>query len=328
MPHTALLITDDAFELVLDTEAVGPRRLLDDAAATALRDFAARYAALARARRDDAPLLALGRELHRWLDGEGGWLGALRARAPRPWVFEIQGPPAPTDNEWALLHAPWELLADADGFLARDALLQLCLARRLGRPAPGAAPGPYRLGLGFMAAAPRGQPVALDYEAEESAILRAVGDAGIDLVVEESGDPRQLGERLAGLAHMSALHLSCHGLNAWRPARHPEAAPRPVLLLEDAEGQPRPTEAGTLLEALGAAAPRLLFLSACLSARPGDAPAGPPSGPGEKRAEGAPEVAELAHSLATALVAGGVAAVVGWDGSVDDAAATALAQAF
>ena len=70
-----------------------------------------------------------------------------------------------------------------------------------------------------MASAPRGYPEG-DFEAEETAILAAVGDAQIDLVVEESGDPSQLGTHLAQLGEMSALHLSCYGMPRY-PHRRP-----------------------------------------------------------------------------------------------------------
>lgn len=52
-------------------------------------------------------------------------------------------------------------------------------------------------GLAFMASAPRGQH-ELDFEAEEAAILSAVGQTRIDLMVEDTGDPEHLGRRLAG----------------------------------------------------------------------------------------------------------------------------------
>jgi threonine dehydrogenase-like Zn-dependent dehydrogenase len=48
-----------------------------------------------------------------------------------------------------------------------------------------------------MASAPRGQH-ELDFEAEEAAILTAVGQTRIDLMVEDTGDPEHLGRRLAG----------------------------------------------------------------------------------------------------------------------------------
>ena len=54
----------------------------------------------------------------------------------------------------------------------------------------------FRLGLAFMASSPRGQH-ELDFEAEEAAILTAVGESRIDLVVDDTGDPEQLAHRLA-----------------------------------------------------------------------------------------------------------------------------------
>ena len=118
-----------------------------------------------------------------------------------------------------MLRAPFELLAPprdgrGSGLLAEDECPVFC----------GAAAGPagtrpaldgFRLGLAFMASSPRGQH-ELDYEAEEAAILGAVGENRVDLVVEDTGDPEQLAHRLADLGGMPAVHLSCHGVNNWR----------------------------------------------------------------------------------------------------------------
>ena len=73
--------------------------------------------------------------------------------------------------------------------------------------------------------------------------------------------------------------------------------------------------------------PRLLFVSACLTATGADAaghlpPGGRPQGRRPARSGGG----LVAHSLATALVAAGLPAVIGWDGSVDDRAATVFAE--
>ena len=66
------------------------------------------------------------------------------------------------------------------------------------RPGSGPALDRFRLGLAFMASSPRGQH-ELDFEAEEAAILAAVGESRIDLVVDDTGDPEQLAHRLADL---------------------------------------------------------------------------------------------------------------------------------
>ena len=87
-----------------------------------------------------------------------------------------------------MLRAPFELLATPDGgLLAEDALARFCVTRRLGPPQQRPGLDGFRLGLAFMASAPRGQH-ELDFEAEEAAILAAVGESRIDLVVEDTGD--------------------------------------------------------------------------------------------------------------------------------------------
>ena len=229
-------------------------------------------------------LIGLGRELYEWLDGDEGQLARLMDQAPRPVVFEVRGPRLPSEAGWAVLRAPWELLAlpGGEGFLASDALDRFCVVRRLGPE--GTRPGldGFRLGLAFMASSPRGQR-ELDFEAEESAILAAVGEAHIDLLVEDTGDPEQLAARLAGAGGMPVVHLSCHGLNAWRP--EPGAAAVPILAMENEAGGDRLTTAGELAKLL-ADRPgnglRLVFLSACLTATGADAPDDLPPGDGAK----------------------------------------------
>jgi hypothetical protein len=221
MAFCGIWIDDRCFELLARETSFGGRRQLDEAAVTVLKDFAGRYARI-HLRYEAAAALALGRDLFRWLDGDSGALKRLRDHAPRPFVFEVRGPRSPTAEEWTLLRAPFELLADAQGFLAEDARLQFSPVRRLGSAVKAPPLGDRRLGLVFMASSPRRQQ-ELDYEAEESAILAAVPPERIDLVVEESGNPGELGARLADLEQMQALHLSCHGHNESEP----------VLLLED-----------------------------------------------------------------------------------------------
>ena len=177
--------------------------------ADALIDLGGRYG-LARGRSDATALLQIGRALYAWLDGAEGWLAELRPQLRPPFLLEIQAPLQPTGPDWAVLHAPWEVLADQAGFLAEDAQLRYAPARRLGKPAAPPDLEDYRLGVAFMAAAPRGaQP--LDFEAEEAAIMVAAG-RNLDLLVEESGDPEELGRRLVKLKPtLPVLHLSSHG---------------------------------------------------------------------------------------------------------------------
>ena len=198
------------------------------------------------------------------------------------------------------------------------------MARRLGRPAeqwPGL--DEFQLGLAFMASSPRGAQ-ELDFEAEEAAILAAVGESRIDLMVEDTGDPEQLASRLASLGGMPVVHLSCHGLNSWHPRAGGPGVP--VLLMEDDIGEGRPTTAGELVRLL-TAMPRLVFVSACLTATGAGASGHLPPGGGHK-GDAAPGTGGglVAHSMATRLVAAGVPAVIGWDGSVGDRAATVFAE--
>jgi tetratricopeptide (TPR) repeat protein len=326
-----VFIQDDGFSLLADGASIGSRRILDDTAGAQLAGFASRYALLEH-RPDPEAAKALGRDLHHWLDGDQHAFSRLSEEAAPPLLLTIHCPrwhPSPT--EWALLHAPWELLADERGHLAADGLLQFAPARRLG---PVQTPPPLddaRLGLAFMAAAPEGVS-ELDYEDEEAAILNAVGTTQLDLLVEESGEAEALGQRLVEASGLPVLHLSCHGHPAWRAT--PAATPRPVLILEDGAGGAQPTTAAELLRALRPAMPRLLFLSACSSAAAtsqADPHAGLPPARDHKAADGGPAMPApqtATHSLTSALIAAGLPAIIGWDGPVADTAATRFAAAL
>ena len=320
---TGLVVDDAGFEVLAGDERMGPRRPAEAADVEFLAGLAGRYVRAVESGRDDGVFAGLGRELYGWLDGDQGQLSRLLEMAVRPVVFEVAGPRSPSEAAWAVLRAPFELLAQpGGGFLAEDELTRFCVIRRLGQP--GTRPGldGFRLGLAFMASSPRGQH-ELDFEAEEAAILTAVGEGNLDLLVEDTGDPEQLASRLAAADGMPAVHLSCHGLNNW-PVR-PGGPGVPVLMMEDETGAGRPTTAGDLVSLL-AGVPRLLFVSACLTATSAGAPGHLPPGGGQKGGPGAGGGGLVAHSLATALVTAGFPAVIGWDGSVDDRAATAFAE--
>src|SRR4051812_49397499 len=116
-----IFAVDGAFELICGEAAVGGRRHLDAAAVLALETFSRRYYELLQSSNAAAGLLALGRDLLGWLDGDGGQLNALLQQADRPLRFEVCAANRyPSAAEWALLRAPWELLADQHGFLAGD----------------------------------------------------------------------------------------------------------------------------------------------------------------------------------------------------------------
>ena len=326
-----LAIDNDSFEFFDDAgQLVAERRTLLEEDVRHLEDIGARYAATITDTEDhSATLLALGRELTDFLNQQGSGLDQVLAEANSPVSFEIRAPRDPSPAEWALLNAPFELLVDDRGFLAGHNLRRFSPYRRLGTPKEPPPLDRFRLGLAFMASSPRGQSV-LDYEAEETAILRAVEDGDridADLWVEESGDPKQLQSRLNDLdAHLPIVHLSCHGLNNWKAGA--DAEPEPILAMETETGEIRRTPAHQLVQWLNQ--PRLVFLSACLTARSaGASPDRLPPGEHQKQAPDPIDTGALvAHSYATALVAAGVSAVLGWDGSVDDRAATAFARSL
>ena len=329
---TGLVVDGAAFEVLLAGGRVGSGRVLAAEDVSLLSGLGSRYARAVSSGADQGVLIALGRELSAWLEGDQGQLSGLLERAARPMVFEVRGPVDPSPAAWAVLRAPWELLAlPGGGFLGEDELTRFCVVRRLGVPGAGGSAGGldgFRLGLAFMASSPRGAE-ELDFEAEEAAVLDAVGATRLDLVVDDTGDPVQLGHRLADLGGLPVVHLSCHGHNSWPVAGGGRS--EPVLLMEDETGGPRPTTAGGLVGAL-TPLPRVVFVSACLTATGADVGGHPPSGGGlgshrevQGGMGGGASDALPAHSLATALVAAGVPAVVGWDGSVEDGAATRFA---
>ena len=245
-------------------------------------------------RGDGTTLVDLGEEIHAWLDGDGRWLEKLVAVASRPMVIEFATSRSPNGVERRFLDVPWELVA-RDGFhLAEMPDLAWSPVRRLGNPAEPPPPSTLRLSAVFMAAEPRGRSVPLSYESEESAILDAAGSIGMDLIVEESGSLPLLADCLAREAPVDVLHISCHGTDQ----------PRPMLSLEDDEGNSAPARAGDLDDAIASARPRLLFLSACLTAGVGN----------------------LVGSLATETLKRGQPAVLGWSGSVGDTGATRFAE--
>ncbi|MFJ5561723.1 CHAT domain-containing protein, partial [Streptomyces sp. NPDC093250] len=287
-----------------------------------LNAVADQYVDAVRGGSKDQALRAVGRELYRWLDGDLGQLTRLFDEASAPLVFEVRAPARPSAAAWALLRAPYELLATPEGGFLSEAPKLFAVARRLGYPSPAQALDGYRLGVAFMASAPRGQH-ELDFEAEEMAILNAVGETSLDLVVEDSGNPEHLGLRLSELGGMPVVHLSCHGLHNWRPG--PDGPATPVLLMEDDLGDGRPTSADALVGLL-TPRPRLVFVSACLTATGADVTGHVPAGAGHRGGQIAEPGVSVAHSMATGLVAAGIPAVIGWDGSVSDQAATRFAE--
>jgi hypothetical protein len=119
-------------------------------------------------------------------------------------------------------------------FLAEDALARFCVLRRLSTAGQPPFLDGFGLGLALMGSSPRGEH-ELDFETEEAAILGPVGETRVDLMVEDTGDPEQLGQRLAALGGMPAAHLSCHGASNWKA--RPGDSGLPVLKMEDETGR-------------------------------------------------------------------------------------------
>ncbi len=126
-----LSVKDPFISLFCDPLGFDKRRRIGT---NTVQDISRRYATT-RERSGAAALLDLGRELYRWLDGSEGWLGS---KLTAPFVLEVRAEPQPDAAGSSVLQAPWELLANADGFLAENALLRFAPARRVGALRAGA----------------------------------------------------------------------------------------------------------------------------------------------------------------------------------------------
>ena len=245
---------------------------------------------------NDDRLLALGRQIHDWLNGDERWLAALRDQQDTPVIADFAVAGSATEHDRAFLEVPWELAAIGDTWLAADPEMMWAPLRRIGAAAtPPAANATHRLGVMFMAAAPRGQS-PLDIEAEEAAILRATANIGMDLIVEDTGELAELTTAWGDVPALDVLHLSCHG----------SGGDTPVLALEDEDGERAKVTLDDLAGAFVEAKPRLLFLSACHT--------------GEGNA--------TVDSLARGLIRVGFPAVLGWADAVFDRDASAFAASF
>lgn len=130
MSVIGIVVRSDGFVLI-GPDPFGRYRPWDAETVAILESFGRRRPAFAAAASPTAGLLAIGRDLYRFLDGEGGELTALINRAQSPLQFEIVSAIAPSNPAGlALLHAPWELLANDLGFLADEDVLGLRVVRR------------------------------------------------------------------------------------------------------------------------------------------------------------------------------------------------------
>ncbi|MGA9769375.1 MAG: CHAT domain-containing protein [Blastocatellia bacterium] len=236
-------------------------------------------------------LLTLGKSMYDYLDGDGGEMTELLERCDGPFVLELIGDPGSEPKASQFLEAPWELLANHRGFLAASFRAPLQPLRCVSSPELTPRPVAEALPLVFMAAQADADTL-LRYEQEEYAILRAVANTPLDVIVEESGSLRYLCDRISQMEGEYLLHLSMHGRF--------DSAGRPVLVMETEVGGPDYISAAELAERLAGRHPHFLFLSACHSA-----------------------VSRAAtDSLVLALTRYGFPAVLGWNGTVEDGEAT------
>ena len=224
---------------------------------TLLESWAGRYAKSVETGDQDR-VRDIGREMLQWLN-QGSVLSNWLSDSRRELEIALT---IGDENANALLAAPWEVLADENGFLAEDRMKLFLPLRRVAPEATITEPDHSDLSLLFMAAAPEGQH-ELDYEAEEATILEATRGLRtrqplVHLTVEESGELDVLAEQHAAAGPFDILHLSCHG-----DIVETEGEMRHVLLLETEKGGVDSVEPDRLLTALGEKVPPLVFLSTC-----------------------------------------------------------------
>ncbi|WP_169309560.1 CHAT domain-containing protein [Rhodomicrobium vannielii] len=238
-----------------------------------------------------------------WLNGAQKWLEAALAAPTGDIHCEFRCAGVLDGKGRLFLNAPWELLADETGFLAKREPRIFCVARRIGRPTAqaGACAAHGDVTALFMAAAPEGAP-ELDYEREETAIISTTQGLSLNLAVEDSGALFPFATRVKLEGDLDVVHLSCHGNDE-----------RNALIFEDEYGDADPVTAAKLKQdGFGERLPPLIFLSACHSAedtrkaKDGDNPL----------------------PLSMDLVQAGFPAVLGWGGPVLDHDATRFAREF
>jgi len=271
-------------------------------------------------------LVALGRRLYQWLDGDEGWLRS-HLNTPQPIAFhltystEIQGLNADTDRiALGLAHLPWELLHDGVGFLMQRLLLTMPPVRVVQQREGGTEPKNRPLHLLLMATSPEGIQPVLDYEQEETNIVQATTNQPLLLVTEESGSVTELGNlvRESPSEYFDVFHVTGHGLiyteTDYDYLRRQITPPpqiqenTPCLMTENEVGDVQLTTVADFAAAFGDRFPRVVFLSGCHTGEVPDRGSVP--------------------SMAQALVRAGAQTVLGWARPVYDRTAIVAAQAL
>jgi tetratricopeptide (TPR) repeat protein len=239
----------------------------------------------------DPDLVAVGKQLYRWLDGSGRWLARELDDLDGSIVgLLIEATPA-------LAALPWETLHDGTTFLVRRKNAPVVPVRWRPQGPPARPVANRTLHVLFMATSPLGVKPELNFEQEEATILKETERHPITLTVEETGSLTELKVLTTGMPDDSVdvLHLTGH-------ADHTNDGPR--FLTEDDAGQPKWASTAEIAKAVPRR-PRLTFLSGCRSAQM------PKGG--------------AVRSLAEQLLDERFPAVLGWGRPVADSEATLAA---
>lgn len=238
-------------------------------------------------------LIPVGQQLFHWLDGSGRWLSRAIQDCP------AEGLILAIDTSAGLAHLPWEVLHDGSRFLV-DATAPMVVPIRWVEGSLGdVTPRDQGLHVVFMATAPESVEPVLDFEQEESEILRITEELPLQLRVEESGCLEELGKlwRRFPEGSFDVFHLNGHS---------DIEAGIPYFITESLTGERVDAQAHDLIAVFAGRLPRLVFLSGCRTGESGNAGSVP--------------------SLAEAVVRAGVSAALGWGRPVGDEMATRSAQ--
>ncbi|MBF0602368.1 MAG: CHAT domain-containing protein [Nitrospirae bacterium] len=293
-PSMTFFLSGNTLFLLEGTREIN-RRTLRPEDHDAWKRWAERYGVLLHANNLDS-LMVLGQEIFRWLDGDGNWLAFLGRQGMNGCELVFAVPEHDDPHAHLFWAVPWEIMAQGGKFLA-ERIPPIMPMRRYGEASEPAVPKYGNCHIMLMAAAPEGAS-ALDHEAEEVGIMGAVQGLPVQLDVEESGCLEFLAQRLGNEHLPEVLHLICHG--------NIDDAGEPYLALETPTGAVDMVDPNTFIGAFPQGEIALVFVSACRTA--------------EARSGQVP--------FATRLVQGGVATVLGWDGSVLDQDACLFAASF
>ncbi|MEO0406480.1 MAG: CHAT domain-containing protein [Cyanobacteria bacterium P01_A01_bin.135] len=235
----------------------------------------------------------VGQQLYAWLDAEGRWLTKEIQRCAAPELVLMIA------ARQQLAHLPWEVLHDGDEFLVQ-AMTPVVPVRWVEGAAEPQPPQARSLNVMFMATSIAGEQ-ALDFEAEEAKILEITDKFPLTLRVEESGCVAELKTlwKRYNRGSFDIFHLTGHaGITKTE-------SPTPFFITETETGDRYDATAKDLFQVFRQRRPRLVFLSGCRT--------------GQSLEDG------TVNSIAKALVAYGLPAVLGWGQPVRDRDATLAA---